>query len=248
MPAPVQYSKHRQQSQWIIRETRFRIFHLEPPLHEDSNVKRLIEAADDRHILVRNALGLNLKSKKEQELLAKINWWFYRGEILRDLGCTMHGAANSAGIHAAVLDNSWNDLDDMMNHEEIHWLWGRRVGEAPSLLNEGVAAYVERLLRPHRLAELDDGWHTMAAMASQRVRFLSLLASNDGFWRAHRERKPVYEVGGQLSRYIAEQYSFQHLSDIFLRTFYDDDQLPQVIEHVLGVCLDDVESAISEKY
>ena len=213
-------------------------------MNQNNDIIDIMKESDERHSRLREALGLAITTRKDNELLAKINWWFYSDEVLKEAGFTkhsMHGSANSSGIHAAMLDYPWLDLYDFMNHEEIHWVWGRKFGEAPAILNEGIAEYFQHILNPQQLNQLND---VRSVLETEGTGFLDTLANNDGFWKAYSTRFPVRKVAGLFTRYLVEHYSVEKVQDIFMNTYYEDNRLPEIIHSITSKSLIDIEMDI----
>jgi hypothetical protein len=141
---------------------------------------------------------------------------------------------------------SWRDVIDQMTHEEIHVLWAREVGEAPSLLNEGVAVYFERVLSARsaeRLKGLRAAWLETSRDGSGCLRRLS---RNAGFWEACSQGCPAYEVGGALAGYLVELYGLPLVKGIFTASHYEDDSLAPLLERTTGLHLEELEVRVGE--
>ncbi len=237
---------------WRVRESEHYVFHLEPVLCEDAELGAILEGADERQLRIRQALGQSVRSIKERERLLKTHYWLYSGSSLRDaaesagyrsMAC---GTANPTGVHFAQLNMSWRDLLDQMTHEEIHLLWSWEVGEAPSLLNEGVAVYFEAVLSirsAERLEALRDAWLEVSRDGSG---FLRELSRNSGFWEAHARGRPVYAVGGALAGYLVKARGLPLVKGLFLDSHYEDDALAQLLEHRTGLPIEELEARVGE--
>lgn len=236
---------------WHVREGEHYIFHLEAPLHEDAALRDCLARADRRYLAIRRALGQGELSLKERERLGQGNYWLY-GSALTDAdlppgcGSMAYGTVNAAGIAFAQRHMRWGDLSDQMTHEEIHLWWGREVGEAPSLLNEGVAVYFELLLSPRSGERTAGLWAAWRDVVVERRRSLRHLSRNAGFWEAYGQGLPVYLVGGALAGYLVEEAGLAVLRRIFGGSHYEDDRLADAIERETGRDLAVIQERVAE--
>lgn len=237
---------------WRVRETDFYIFHIEPNLCEDAELQSVLAGADERYLRIGRALGHDPCSIKERERLLKTNYWIYPGSVLKEaaekagyksIAC---GTASPSGVQFAQMNMSWRDLIDQMTHEEIHLLWAREVGEAPSLLNEGIAVYFERVLSARsdeRMEELREAW---LGTSRDESGFLRRLSRNAEFWEAHSQGKRVYEVGGALTGHLVEVHGLSLVKEIFRASHYEDDNLASLLERGTGLRLEQIEARLGE--
>lgn len=155
-----------------------------------------------------------------------------------------YGSGNASGLHLITRHMAWNDpmVLDKVIHEAVHYWWSDQVGEAPSLLNEGVAAYFERNLATRsqeRLNELIHSWRRYAGGAEPG--FLRRLCRNETFWSEDAAGKPVYEVGGQLVSFLLEHHGLPKVRQIFLESHFEDPHLEKHIEEVIGESIESLE-------
>lgn len=132
---------------------------------------------------------------------------------------------------------------DHLIHEEIHLITKRRLGEAPAILNEGIAVYYECIVRNDipGLSKLASDW----LKCSDKKSFLRELCSNEGFWDQRNAGIPVYSAGGFLVKYIVETFGPEKLSQIFRRTYYDDPNLADVVEEELEIQMEELEELLT---
>ena len=134
---------------------------------------------------------------------------------------------------------------DKVIHEAVHYWWCDQVGEAPSLLNEGIAAYFERILAARsreRQNELIHSWRKYAGRSEPG--FLRRLCRNETFWSEDAAGEPVYEVGGQLVSFLLDRHGLPKVRQIFLESHFDDPHLEEHIEEVIGESTDSLEQQI----
>jgi hypothetical protein len=237
---------------WTVRETDYCLFHVEAAIAGAEDLDAVVEGADQRYLRIRRALGQwprTAPTARHRERLLKLNYWLYGQSAVPDTAMPP-GAAGPAGVVFAVRNFPWSECLDALFHETIHALWAADVGEAPSLLNEGVAVYFQSLLdeRPEtRLRLLRDAWREVVCSGAVHLRDL---CRNETFWRDHRQDRGLppgayYRVGGALVGYLAEVHGAPLLRRIFRRTQYRDVHLAAVIERVLGTTLDDLVPTIT---
>ena len=158
-----------------------------------------------------------------------------------------YGVVNAAGVHLITREMAWDDPDVLRHvlHEVVHFWWADNFGEAPSLLNEGIAVYLERVLSTDVVqarTELAHFWQEYAARAEPG--FLRRLCNNDTFWTERAAGEPVYEVGGQLVSFLFDNHGLTSLQRIFLESHYNDPHLPDHIKDVIGESIDSLEQQI----
>ena len=245
MPEPVNFSERRANTVWQVIETRSHVVMRDQRL--DENLSPLVRHLDDITDTVCEAL---LVERDEMEL--KTHVWVYHPDVLRVPGAsvrtqnhkTFYGTADAAGVHLVADHLAWDTplVLDRVLHEVVHGIWGSLVGEAPSLLNEGIAAWMERQYthEPHpRLLELDHGWKQAQRSGPG---WLAPLMVNDGFWSAHADGLDVYAVGAFLTRAIVDRYGLETLAAIFRDTVYEDAHLANILQQHLGTSLADLEA------
>ena len=122
------------------------------------------------------------------------------------------------------------------------------MGEAPSLLNEGVAVYFEHILGMDAAKgreTLKNIWREYAGMA--KPGFLRRLCKNDIFWTEKAAGEPVYEIGGYFFSFLLDNCGLPGVKRIFLRSYFDDPDLSEHIEEVMGEPLDYIEKKIAHQ-
>jgi hypothetical protein len=246
----------RQSRLWRVRETQYCLFHLEPPLHEDPDVTAIVEGADGRYLRVRDVLGQPELTIKERERLLRLNFWLYGESAIADEDMPpgakrfSTGAGSPAGIVFAQRGGRWSECVIALTHETIHVLWGAEVGEAPSLLNEGVAEYYQALLAASPDAALRNLARTWAHVIASGEVSLRDVCRNEFFWRGRRQDCGLppgifYHVGGALVGYLVEAHGRPLLRQIFLETHYRDEHLASTLERLTGLALQDLAARVS---
>lgn len=248
MPESLNLSKWRAEGVWRVIETRSHVLMWEQRL--DVDLTPLTTHLDDIRDTVSSSLLV--QHHVDQESPPKSHVWVYHPDVLHVPGASVrsqnpklfYGTVDDAGMHLVAEGLQWDSpmvLDHVL-HECVHAVWGNLVGEAPSLLNEGIAAWLERkhTHEDHpRLAELDEAWKN----AQREGRgWLAPLMVNDGFWRARDRGLDTYAVGGYLTRAIANQHGLCALAAIFRDLTYEATQLADVINQHLGVTTADLET------
>lgn len=234
---------------WRVWESEFYVFHVEPPLRDHADLQVVLAAADERYRRICGLLGRAPSSVKARERLTKTNYWIYAPTIVEisrapEHGRVAAGTVDATGIHFAQLNMSWRDLVDQMIHEETHAIWGREVGEAPSLLNEGVAVFAELRLsaRSHeRRGEIPEAWDRV--ILDGRSSFPEL-CRNPSFWDAYSRGEPVYAVGAALVCYLVHAHGLGVLKEVFEDSHYDDVRLAAAIERRTGLGIEEVEAGV----
>ncbi len=118
---------------------------------------------------------------------------------------------------------------EKFRHEYAHWIWGRMYGEAPSLFNEGIAVYAERMSAP--VSMIDNFLNV--SLTIDAVAPLSEIAFNENFWK----HKNMYTVGGLFIHYLVEQYGWQPLKQFFLLSEYEDENVLEHFKQAYGMDL-----------
>ena len=250
---------YRREHLWRVEETdEFTILiDTAQPDPDPEDLNWLIEHADHLIRRIRSTLKMEVESIKDEERTARVNLWVYSPEVLRSAGLVkkgtphmFYGTANANGVHLARFNMVWNEsmVVDKVTHEMVHYLWCDDVGEAPSLLNEGVATYFECLLANDaacRREKLISSWQKYAAEATPG--FLRRLCRNDAFWAASGASHPVYSVGAEFFSFLLDNHGMQSVKRIFLNSHFDDLHLARRIEDVTGESVDTIEQRISAR-
>ena len=248
MPESIDLSRWRAEGAWRVNETRSHVIMWEQRLNVD--LTPLTTHLDDIRDTVSSSLLL--RPDLYQESPPKSHVWVYHPDALHVPGTSVqsrkpklfYGTVDGAGMHLVSEGLQWDSplVLDRVLHECVHSVWGNLVGEAPSLLNEGIAAWLERkhTHEAHpRLAELDGAWKD----AQREGRgWLAPLMVNDGFWRARDRGLDTYAVGGYLTRAIAIQHGLCALAAIFRDVTYEATHLADVLNQHLGVTTADLET------
>lgn len=249
-------SAYRRGHRWRVEETGECLFLIDVDLPDPNttDVQHLLEIADQQHQRIRAALNISPATDKDKERRRRVNVWLYSPQLLEQAGLVspgkpsmFYGTVNAAGLHLITREMAWDDpmVLDRVLHEAVHFWWCDQVGEAPSLLNEGVAAYFERTLATprERQNELIHSWRKYADSA--RPGFLRRLCKNEAFWSEDAAGEPVYEVGGQLVSFLLDHHGLQGVRQIFLESHFDDPCLAEHIEEVIGESIDSLEQQIT---
>lgn len=241
---------------WRVEQTAESLFFIDIALPDTSstNLQSLLEMTDRCHQRVRTALeiGSEIKDKERQR---QVNVWLYAPDLLAQADFAapgkqrmFYGTVNPAGLHLITHGLAWDDpiVFQGVLHEVVHFWWADQVGEAPSLLNEGVAVYFEHILGTDAVkgcGTLKNLWQEYACKA--KPGFLRRLCRNDVFWTEEAAGEPVYGIGGQLVSFLLDTYGLPNVKRIFLRSYFDDPHLPKHVEDVIGEPLDSIEKKIA---
>ncbi len=250
---------YRNAYRWRVEETEESVFLIDAALPDPNteDLKWLIGHSDHLYGRIRSALNAAAESIKERERRARVNVWIYSPEVLKTSGLVkkdtphmFYGTASSVGVHLVTLNMAWNDPQvlDHVTHEMIHYVWSVNVGEAPSLLNEGIATYFECVLSTDAAvgrARIKSSWQKYAAATAPG--FLRRLCRNDSFWSTRAAGNPMYSVGAELVAFLLDNYGMQNLRQIFLRSHFDDDHLDRHIQEVIGESVDEIEQRITRR-
>lgn len=114
-------------------------------------------------------------------------------------------------------------------HEIAHLMWGRLYGEAPALLNEGLAVFAENMSVPG--ASLDALLDFDSAVVGE-VPPLEEVAFSERFWMLRERGLPLYRIGGALSHYLVRRWGWERLRDLFLISEYED---PGILSHFRSI-------------
>ena len=248
---------YRNAHRWRVQETEESVFLIDVALPDPNteDMKWLVEHFDHLYGRIRSAMKMEKKSIKDRERKARVNIWIYSPEVLRTAGLVrkdtphmFYGTANAAGLQLVTFNMAWNDPQvlDHVTHEVIHHVWCEEVGEAPSLLNEGIATYFECVLSADAAvgrARLKSSWQKYAAATAPG--FLRRICRNDSFWETREAGNPMYSVGAELVAFLLDNYGMQNLRQIFLRSHFDDDHLDRHIQEVTGEPVDEIEQRIT---
>ena len=217
-------------------------------------MRQFLEKVDQYHERVRTALNIEPDTTKDSEMQAKVMVWLYSSGPLEKAELVekpkmFYGTVNSAGVHLITRGLAWDDPEVLQSvlHELVHHWWSVRVGEAPSLLNEGIAVYFERILSTDAAEgvneDLAQSWQEYAERAEPG--FLRRLCNNDAFWSEHAAGEPVYRIGGQVVSFLLDRHGLPVLQRIFLESHFNDPNLPDHIEDATGESIESLEQQIS---
>ncbi|MYB76645.1 MAG: hypothetical protein F4X83_06030 [Chloroflexi bacterium] len=219
-------------------------------------MRRLFAIAGHQHQRARAALNIDLDSSREKERRRKVNVWLYSPEILIQAGYVTpekplkyYGIADDAGLHLVANALPWDDplVIQIVLHEAVHLWWADQVGKAPSLLNEGIAVYVETILganTAYTFGELGNSWQAYAARAEPG--FLRQLCKDEYFWKQDAAKEPVFMVGGHFIAFLLETYGMPRVRQIFLKSHASDPDIADHMEDVIGESIEHLERRISE--
>lgn len=246
----IEYEKYRQLYTWHVSETDNGIFHVDSTMDSDDFIS-IISGTDNRIMSIANILEIDLYSIKGKEKYPKINYWFFGKKLFADMGFipesnfTGTGSASISGIDYVIYNDKWNNHIQHIAHEEAHLLFNREVGEAPALLNEGLAVYTELMIYEKELFKLcADVWINYV---SNNCGIISKLLLNENFWDNF-GKLPLYRIGAGLVLYICKHYKIEKLKNIFLSTNYNDNHIVEVMELELHTSIDVLERNIEEYY
>lgn len=248
----IDFDRSRSKYAWRILESQRYIFHIEPSNMKDYDLEPVLMDADYRYGRIASLFQIDKSRKKEGERLFKYNYWIHSSEIVEGSGLPMEGenrfkgmgSAGIKGIDYVIYNDSWKNHERRLLHEEAHLIWMNEVGEAPSILNEGIAIYAEDMLTDGREAfekKLRDAWNE--SMTQEKGRLFKLM-NNRYFWRYYGSL-PVYTISAALVYYIVRRHGIGALKEIFLSTYYDDGNIDRVIEKILGISVGEIENEIT---
>lgn len=122
-----------------------------------------------------------------------------------------------------------------LRHEIAHILWVKLHGEAPALLNEGIAVYAEHMSVPgcnlESLLKHDQ-------LIMENIPPLAEIILSDEFY----ERGPYYGLGGLFVHYLIERWGWESLCRLFMQTDYRDSDIALHFAEVYGESLHDTET------
>ena len=241
---------------WRVEETAESLFFVDIALSDpnSTDIQNLLRVTDDCHQRVRTALDIGTEIR-DMERRHRVNVWLYAPDLLEQANFAgpckqrmFYGTANAAGLHLITRGLAWDDptVSQGVLHEVVHYWWADQVGEAPSLLNEGVAVYFEHVLGIDAVkgrGTLNNLWQEYSCKA--KPGFLRRLCKNEAFWTEETAGKPVYGIGGQFVSFLLETYGLPTVKRIFLKSYFDDPDLAEHIEDVTGEPLDSIEKKIT---
>jgi hypothetical protein len=215
------------------------VFHLHSDVLADTDIRDAIVKADERYPVLSQELLVHPVSIKRKERFSRTNYWLHRPRLPEEAPVSQvftldpeaslaQGWVDTSGIHFGVQNRSWLELVDSMTHEEVHAIWGREVGEAPSLLNEGMAVWYEIRLssEQNRVQELCAAWRSVIESGEET---LDNLCRTNVFWDAYSRGLSVYGVAGVVIGYLLNTNGLAKLNDLFLRTHYEDEHLADML-------------------
>jgi hypothetical protein len=230
---------------WRVREGEHYRFWLEPPLDEDDALSALLADFDAQYPRLSALLDIApLPRSLEPSVRLLREPWPPPAAFRRcsDSATSSEparwacGEVTADGILFGQTGFRWDELAGQLMHEAVHLAWNGDVGEAPSLLNEGVATWFEfRLAARPRHDDLAVAWDAVFAAGEER---LADLARNNGFAAAYRRGLPAYEVGAALVGFLIDTVGLPAVKTLFRESYADDEHLPERIEAVLGQSLD----------
>ena len=250
--ARIDFDKYRELYSWKIIQTDKYIFHIESSNYQNGELMSIIEGADKRHLEISEILEINNDYEKTNERNLKLNYWIHNSQVALDSGSVVegknfvgHGCASKSGIDYVTYNSSWSEHARHLLHEETHLIWIREVGEAPSILNEGIAVYVESLLI--------DGYEVMKERfckawfdtIGKEKGLLRNLMQNTYFWNAY-GKISVYTLSGMLVFYIINMWGINLLKEIFSRSNYYDEKLAELIEDKTEISIEELEISITD--
>lgn len=247
----IDFTKYRDCYYWKIIETDKYIFHIEPSNFQDKDLLILIKEADKRYNQITELIGIHGESEKDKEKDLKYNYWIHNSQVAIDSGVVSeskkffgHGCASRSGIDYVIHNSSWNEHIRHLLHEESHLIWICKFGEAPSILNEGIAVYIETLL--------SDGYDIMKERFSKTwIEFVEgergLLRNllKNGYFESVYGKIPVYTLGGMFVFYIINEWGIDLLKDIFSNCTYDYEELDELIEKKTCMSIESIELSVT---
>lgn len=126
------------------------------------------------------------------------------------------------------------DYLSRFRHEISHFVWGVHHGEAPGLLNEGVAVVSENMSQPGRSEEAL--FRDMPPL--DQVPPLSELCHNDSFFA---KGTANYKAAGTLVRFFAERLGWSRLGQLFQASSFDDPGISDRLSLAFGLPLEDID-------
>ena len=248
----IDFDRSRSKYTWRILESNRYIFHIEPSNMRDYDLEPVLMDADYRYSRIVSLFNIDKSRRKEGERLFKYNYWIHSSEIVEGSGLptegedrfTGMGSASIKGIDYVIFKDSWKNHKRRLLHEEAHLIWMNEVGEAPSILNEGIAVYAEDMLTDG-VEEFRKKLQRACneSMVKEKGRLFKLM-NNRYFWR-HTGSLPINEIGAALVDYIIRHRGVEALKEIFLNTHLNDEAIDRVIEKVLGISVNEIENEIT---
>ena len=247
------FDKGRSSFSWIINETKQCIFHIAKMYEMDNNIIDIINGTEKRHELIANILKFDFTSIKKTEKRQKYNYWFYSPEILSINGIIPDdsfkgtGSVGNSGIDYVVFNDKWSNHIEHIFHEETHLLVKCEIGEAPSLLNEGIAVYTESIVYSDQNEFFRSSSEIWNKNISLKNGILQKLMTNDFFW-SKRGELPVYRIGAAFVYFLVKEFGIEIIKNIFEDTHYDDCNLCSIIESQTQRTIDTLEIELANFY
>jgi len=195
-------------------------------------------------------LQIDYRSAKANDMYIKINHWIHSNDIfignlppdlseedfakmetMRKTGAVYNGTANAAGVMCQIFAGDATHFEAQTAHEEAHLMWMAQAGQAPAILNEGVATYAEYLFcgdKNSMKLKLQSAWQKYMPSSE----FLKNMMTSKFFWSdmQNKTKAHTYDVGAALVWYIIEKWGAEFLRGIFRNTFYEDGNLAVLLE------------------
>ena len=122
-----------------------------------------------------------------------------------------------------------------IRHEMTHWIWGKFYGEAPALLNEGLATYSDTLSQ--KGADIYDLYKNLAPIES--VPSLAKILQSEEFWKAGGH----YRIGATLIHFLILTWGIKKLKTLFLRTEYNDETIETTMEKLYSISISELDES-----
>lgn len=121
-------------------------------------------------------------------------------------------------------------------HEIAHNIWSNMYGEAPSLFNEGVAVYADRMSLPD--ADVSD-FLCQPALCIEKIPPICEIAVTENFWKY--DSTMMYRVGGLWSYFLVQKWGWERLKSLFLISDYEDVDIVKHFGEVYGQKMEEVD-------
>ena len=249
----IEYEKYRKNFFWIIFETKECINHIDEKYKDNNDIYEIIDGTINRFQLISDILHFNINNTKKSEKRLKFNYWFFNPEIITLSGITpdksFHGtgSVSSSGLDYVVYNDSWKNHIEHIFHEEVHLITKYEIGEAPSLLNEGLAVYTELKVYKKEDYYINKYFDTWKNNISNQKGILTKLMSNEYFW-SNFGKMPLYTIGAAFIHFLTERYGIELVKSIFENTHFFDETLSSVIENKTNTTIENLEMEINEFY
>jgi len=221
-------------------------------MEHNKDIAALIEGTQKRYMAIAKVLGFDLHDVKLKEKRQKANYWFFGPQLITDSemkpGKSLKGTgqAGAAGVDYVVYKDKWRNHMQHILHEETHFWVMREVGEAPSILNEGIAVYTESIIFDGK-EELYKKCRNTWRKHMDEPGLLRKMMTNAFFWE-HYGKWPVYTIGAAFVYYIAECYGMKRLLEIFEGTHWEDENFCCVAEKKLEITIEELERNAGKFY